>query len=93
MSANAPTKKSQEITVKGVWEGAARHGGGERLDQRGMRWVKDTAESVLLLRCLEVNGDGDDFWRWPQPQRQERLEKGEALQIRSRDPTQRPQAA
>ena len=38
-------------------EGAARYVVGERLDNSGMRWIEERAEAVLLLRCIEVNGD------------------------------------
>ena len=68
-------------------EGAARYVVGERLDHSGMRWVEARAEAVLLLRCIEVNGDWEDFTRWSQEQRSEELQRGEVVQIRSKEPT------
>jgi hypothetical protein len=78
------------VLASGVVEGAARYVIGERLDQSGMRWIVERAEAVLLLRCIEVNGDWDAFWTFAEQQRQAELEKGEVVQIRSRKPTQVP---
>jgi hypothetical protein len=58
-----------------------------------MRWVEERAEAVLLLRCIEVNGDWDDFMEWSQAERSEKLRQGAVLQIRSKVPTQLPVAA
>ena len=81
------------VIASGVVEGAARYVVGERLDNSGMRWIEDRAEAVLLLRCIEVNGDWEDFMRWSQEQRNQELQRGEVVQIRSKIPTQRPVAA
>lgn len=51
------------VIATGVVEGAARSVVGERLDNSGMRWIEERAEAVLLLRCIEVNGDWEDFMR------------------------------
>jgi hypothetical protein len=81
------------VIASGVVEGAARYVVGERLDNSGMRWIKQRAEAVLLLRCIEVNGDWDSFWDWAQKQRSEALCNGKVVQIRSKTPTQIPRAA
>ena len=81
------------VIASGVVEGAARYVVGERLDNSGMRWVEERAEAVLLLRCIEVNGDWDDFVEWSQADRSEQLRQGTVLQIRSKVPTQLPVAA
>ena len=49
------------MIASGVVEGAARYVVGERLDNSGMRWIEERAEAVLLLRCIEVNGDWEAF--------------------------------
>jgi hypothetical protein len=86
--------RQQDLVIaSGVVEGAARYVVGERLDQSGMRWVKGRAEAVLLLRCIEVNGDWDTFFAWSQQQRSEALGNGQPVQIRSKTPTQLPEAA
>ncbi|MBV8610772.1 MAG: hypothetical protein JO034_25355 [Singulisphaera sp.] len=81
------------VIATGVVEGAARYVVGERLDHSGMRWIEGRAEAVLLLRCIEVNGDWDAFMTWSQEQRSQELERGQTVQIRSRTPTQLPEAA
>ncbi len=81
------------VIASGVVEGAARYVVGERLDNSGMRWIEERAEAVLLLRCIEVNGDWEAFMTWGQERRSQELERGLAVQIRSRTPTQLPEAA
>jgi hypothetical protein len=86
--------REQDLVIaSGVVEGAARYVVGERLDNSGMRWIEDRAEAVLLLRCIEVNGDWDSFWGWAEQQRRRELRSGQPLQIRSKVPTQLPEAA
>jgi hypothetical protein len=81
------------VIASGVVEGAARYVVGERLDNSGMRWIEERAEAVLLLRCIEVNGDWEAFMKWSQERRNQELERGQAVQIRSKLPTQLPEAA
>jgi hypothetical protein len=81
------------VIASGVVEGAARYVIGERLDNSGMRWIEERAEAVLLLRCIEVNGDWEAFMEWGQERRNQELESGQAVQIRSRVPTKLPEAA
>jgi hypothetical protein len=45
----------------GVVEGAVRYIVAQRFDEGGMRWIKERAEPLLQLRCIELNGDWDDF--------------------------------
>jgi hypothetical protein len=86
-------RRQDLVIASGVVEGAARYVVGERLDNSGMRWIKERAEAVLLLRCIEVNGDWEDFMMWSQEQRSQELRRGEVVQIRSKTPTQLPRAA
>ena len=86
-------RKEDLVIASGVVEGAARYVVGERLDNSGMRWIEERAEAVLLLRCIEVNGDWEAFMRWSQEQRSQELERGQIVQIRSKTPTQLPEAA
>ena len=86
-------RKEDLVIASGVVEGAARYVVGERLDNSGMRWIEERAEAVLLLRCIEVNGDWEAFMRWSQEQRNQELERGQVVQIRSKTPTQLPEAA
>jgi hypothetical protein len=86
-------RKEDLVIASGVVEGAARYVVGERLDNSGMRWIEERAEAVLLLRCIEVNGDWEAFTKWSQEQRNQELERGQVVQIRSKTPTQLPKAA
>lgn len=81
------------VLASGVVEGAARYVIGERLDQSGMRWIVERAEAVLLLRCIEVNGDWDAFFAFSEEQRRAELREGKAVRIGSQSPTQLPQVA
>ncbi len=86
-------RKEDLVIATGVVEGAARYVVGERLDNSGMRWIEARAEAVLLLRCIEVNGEWETFMRWSQERRSQELERGEVVQIRSKTPIQLPRAA
>jgi hypothetical protein len=86
-------RKEDLVIATGVVEGAARYVIGERLDNSGMRWIEERAEAVLLLRCIEVNGDWEAFMEWSQEQRTQELQRGQVIQIRSKTPTQLPEAA
>jgi hypothetical protein len=45
----------------GAVEGAVRHVIAQRFDCGGMRWIKERAEALLQLRCIEVNNDWEAF--------------------------------
>jgi hypothetical protein len=45
----------------GVVEGAVNHVVGLRFDHGGMRWIKERAEALLKLRCIEINSEWDAF--------------------------------
>jgi hypothetical protein len=45
----------------GPVEGAIKNLMGKRMDHGGMRWIKERAESILQLRCIDANGDWDAF--------------------------------
>jgi len=45
----------------GAVEGAVRYVIAQRFDCGGMRWVKERAEALLQLRCIEVNNDWEAF--------------------------------
>lgn len=47
--------------ASGSVEGAVKHVVGKRFDNGSMRWIRERAEALLQLRCIEINGDWDDF--------------------------------
>jgi hypothetical protein len=55
-------RRDLEIS-SGPIEGAIKHIIGRRQDHGGMRWIKERAEAVLKLRCIEVTGAWDEFER------------------------------
>jgi len=69
--------------ASGIIEGAARYVVGERMDCSGMRWIPERAEALLHLRCIELNGDWNDFIQWDYARRREKMMRGEKMQIRT----------
>jgi hypothetical protein len=57
----------------GVAEGACRHLVKDRLEQTGMRWVRDGAQAMLYLRATYLNGDWEEFINYRVRTEQERL--------------------
>jgi hypothetical protein len=45
----------------GAVEGAVNYVIAKRFDSGGMRWIKERAEALLQLRCIDVNNDWEDF--------------------------------
>ena len=74
------------VIASGIVEGAARYVVGERMDCGGMRWIPERAETLLKLRCIELNGDWDNFFDWGYQQWIEKMKGGEKVIIRSEIP-------
>ena len=56
--------RAQDLEIgSGAVEGAVKYVIGRRCDHGGMRWIKERAEALLQLRCLEINGHWDAFIR------------------------------
>ncbi len=55
-------RRDLEIST-GPIEGAIKNIIGKRQDQGGMRWIKERAEALLKLRCIEVTGAWATFER------------------------------
>lgn len=45
----------------GQVEGAVKYVVGRRCDHGGMRWIRDRAQAVLQLRCIDINGQWTEF--------------------------------
>lgn len=52
------------VLATGVIEGACRCVVGERFEFSGMHWTLEGAEPLLHLRCIQVNGNRDEFITW-----------------------------
>ncbi len=54
--------REQDLEISsGAVEGAVNYVIARRFDCGGMRWIKERAEHLLQLRCIEVNGDWEAF--------------------------------
>jgi hypothetical protein len=82
----AEWREQDLVIASGQVEGAVRHLVGERFDCAGMRWIQGRAEALLHLRCIELNGDWEEFIAWSDQQHKNRLIEYEAVQIRSDKP-------
>jgi hypothetical protein len=59
----------QDLEVaSGSVEGAVKHVIAKRFDNGSMRWIKERAEPLLQLRCIQINGDWDRFIQLVQDQ-------------------------
>ena len=57
--------RDQDLELaSGACEGAVNYVIGLRFDHGGMRWIVERAEALLQLRCIELNGEWDDFMAW-----------------------------
>jgi hypothetical protein len=74
------------VLASGQVEGAVRHVVGQRLDGSGMRWIPERAEALLQLRCIERNGDWEEFTAWTARQCQQALDARQTVQIRTNQP-------
>jgi hypothetical protein len=86
----AMLKRKDLVLATGQVEGAVRYVVAQRFDCAGMRWIVENAESLLQLRCLEVNGDWHDFFAWTMRENEKKLCRGEKVLIRTK--TQTPPA-
>lgn len=78
----------------GTVEGAIKNIMGRRMDHGGMRWIKERAEAVLQLRCIDANGQWDAFvTRAHAAMRDTALTHGVRPRLQSRSPSPLPTLA
>ena len=64
--------RRQDLEVaSGMVEGAVKHVIAKRFDNGSMRWIRERAEALLQLRCIEINGQWSDFVTFVQRQLQQ----------------------
>lgn len=57
--------RSRDLEVgTGQVEGAIKHVIAKRCDHGGMRWIRQRAQAIIQLRCIETNGQWTDFVAW-----------------------------
>ena len=68
--------REQDLEISsGAVEGAVNYVIAKRFDSGGMRWIKERAEHLLQLRCIEVNGDWDAFIQFVHDRTQEQAQQ------------------
>ncbi len=78
---NYATLAAQDLELSsGMIEGAVRYVVSQRFDEGGMRWIRERAEALLQLRCIQLNGHWDLFVTFAQKRTlQERLNSNPRL--------------
>ena len=60
---------------------------GLRCDHGGMLWIKERAEAILQLRCIDINGDCEAFVDYVHdPVQRQAIEQGHPVRIQQQDP-------
>jgi hypothetical protein len=76
----------------GPVEGAVKYIIGRRCDYGGMRWVKERAEAILQLRCIDANGDWESFIDFVHTRmRDEGNAEGKRVRLQQKEPQALPQ--
>jgi hypothetical protein len=89
---NYGTLRKLDLEVgSGQVEGAVNYIVARRCDHGGMRWIRERAQAVLQLRCIDINGDWDAFARWvvERMRRRARAEGGR-LRLQTQQPADLP---
>ena len=76
--------------ASGAVEGAIKHVIGHRFDHGGMRWIRERAEALLQLRCIEINGEWDRFMDWVHDKRQSAAQERGRSRLRRATPPPLP---
>ena len=68
--------REQDLEISsGAVEGAVNYVIAKRFDEGGMRWIKERAEHLLQLRCIEVNDDWGAFIQFVHDKTQEQAQQ------------------
>lgn len=71
----------------GAAEGAVKNIIGARFDFGGSRWIRERAEALLQLRCIEKNGQWDAFVTWVHDDHRQRSQAtGERIRVQQKQP-------
>ncbi|MBI3183218.1 MAG: hypothetical protein HYZ28_13860 [Myxococcales bacterium] len=77
----------------GAVEGAIKNIIGARFDKGGMRWIRERAEALLQLRCIEMNGDWERFIDRVHDQTRRTQQRGCRLRLQEATPAPLPKLA
>lgn len=86
------TCRERDLEVgTGQVEGAVKYVIGKRCDQGGMRWVRERAQAVIQLRCIDTNGQWSGFVAWTMARLRVRaLEHGCRVRLQTQSPAKLP---
>jgi hypothetical protein len=84
--------RQQDLEISsGAVEGAVNYVIARRFDCGGMRWIKERAEHLLQLRCIEVNGDWEAFIQFVHDRTQQQAQEQRTnLSLRCTQPAPLP---
>lgn len=84
--------RDQDLEIgSGAVEGAVKNIIGARFDSGGSRWIRERAEALLQLRCIEANGDWDTFIEWVHDDHRSRAQiTGDRIRIQQNEPSPLP---
>ena len=82
-------KRDLEIAT-GIAEGTVKNLIGARFDFGGSRWIRERAEALLQLRCIDRNGHWDSFIQWAHEQDVAALRRGTRVRIQQPSPAPLP---
>ena len=75
----------------GMVEGAVKHVIGMRFDNGSMRWIRERAEPLLQLRCIEINGQWSQFVAFVQRRLQRAADRGvDSVRLLTNEPIALP---
>lgn len=76
----------------GPVEGAIKNLMYRRMDHGGMRWIKERAEALLQLRCIDANGDWEAFVKHVHDKtRADAITNGKRVRLQQRQPSALPE--
>lgn len=92
---NYGTYRAQDLEVgTGQVEGAIKYVIAKRCDHGGMRWIRQRAQAVIQLRCIDVNGHWHEFVRWALARlRTAALADGSRSRLQTNTPAKLPSVA
>jgi hypothetical protein len=92
---NYGTYRAQDLEVgTGQVEGAIKYVIAKRCDHGGMRWIRQRAQAVIQLRCIDVNRHWHEFVRWALTRlRTTALANGSRARLQTNIPAKLPHVA
>jgi hypothetical protein len=88
---NYQSLRKQDLEIgTGMVEGTVKNLIGARFDLGGSRWIRERAEALLQLRCIDHNGQWDAFLQWVHDGDVEALRNGARIRIQQATPAPLP---